>query len=501
MNQQYNEFKERLVKIADIGHSAAVLQWDQEVYMPPAGAGFRAQQIASLSGIAHELAVDEAFGKLLKVLSEDSSLSDKEVRNVADTLKDYERQQKLSTEFVETLSKTTSEAFHAWQKAKKENNFSLFAPLLEKLVDLKKQECELVGYEGHPYDALIDEYEPNTKTADIDTLFTEVREKLVGFVKTIAEAQQNDDSFMFKQYDKDQQWEYGLHLLKQMGYDFDAGRQDISPHPFTINFSSKDVRVTTRVNENNINEMMWSCIHEGGHALYEQGLPEKDYGLPTGTYISLGIHESQSRLWENNVGRALPYWKANYGKLQETFPGQLGDVSVDGFYKAMNVVKPSLIRTAADELTYHFHILIRFEIEKALIEGSISVNELPEYWNGKYKEYLDVDVPSDDQGVLQDIHWSHGSFGYFPTYSLGSFYAAQFYAKALQDVEGLEKEIETGNMKPLLEWLRNNIHCHGRLYTAEELCENVTGEKLNFNYFMEYATQKYSELYGLKIND
>jgi carboxypeptidase Taq len=300
---------------------------------------------------------------------------------------------------------------------------------------------------------------------------------------------------MYLRYDKDQQWAFGLELLRQMGYDFEAGRQDVSSHPFTTNFSSQDVRVTTRTAEDNLNEMIWSCIHEGGHALYEQGLPDSEYGLPSGEYVSLGIHESQSRLWENNVGRSLPYWKCNLPRLKELFPENLKHVSPDDFYKAMNKVQPSLIRTNADELTYHFHILIRFEIEKALIEGTVEVNDLPALWNAKYKEYLGLDVPSDSKGVLQDIHWSHGSFGYFPTYSLGSFYAAQFYAFAARQIPELEAEIEKGNLKPLLDWLRTHIHAEGKMYSAENLCIKITGEKLSFKYFMEYARKKYSGLY------
>jgi len=396
------------------------------------------------------------------------------------------------------MSLCISEAFQAWQKAKTGNNFALYAPYLEKLVKLKREECELIGYTGHPYDALLDQYEPGAKTADLSVLFADVRSQLVGFVKRIAEMPQNDDSFLHTHYDKQKQWDFGITLLKQMGYDFEAGRQDISSHPFTTNFGPLDVRVTTRVDENNLEQMVWSCIHEGGHALYEQGLPASEYGLPSGEYISLGIHESQSRLWENNVGRELPYWKYNFSKLQAIFPESLKGQDAESFFKAINTVSPSLIRTSADELTYHFHILIRFEIEKALIEGSIEVRDLPAIWNAKYKEYLGLDVPSDDKGVLQDIHWSHGSFGYFPTYSLGSFYAAQFYNKALEQIPSLENEIEHGNLAPLHDWLKEKVYWHGKFYSAEELCINITGEKLNFSYFMKYAQKKYQRLYQFK---
>lgn len=493
----YSEYQQTMRKIADIQYASAVLNWDQETYMPPKGAEFRAQQLSTLAGIGHELATSEALGNLLNELSKDVSLSEKEKRNIKQSLKNYNDNKKYTTAFVQELSKTISETFQAWQKAKEENNFGLYAPHLEKLVKLKREECKLLGTFAHPYDALLNQYEPGAKTADLEVLFKDVREQLVAFVKKIAAKPQNEDKFMFGHYDRDKQWKLGLDLLKQMGYDFEAGRQDASSHPFTTNFSAQDVRVTTRINENDLNEMIWSCIHEGGHALYEQGLPASEYGLPSGEYVSLGIHESQSRLWENNVGRSLGYWKGNFKLLQDAFPENLKSVTAEQFYKAMNIVKPSLIRTSADELTYHFHVLIRFEIEKALIEGSIEVKDLPSYWNSKYKEYLGLDVPSDSKGVLQDIHWSHGSFGYFPTYSLGSFYAAQFYAKAEQELSGLGNEIEKGNMKPLLDWLREKVHQHGKFYSAEELCIKITGEKLNFRYFMDYASKKYSHLYQL----
>jgi len=495
---KYEAYKERLVKIADIGYSTAILSWDQETYMPEKGAGFRAQQMATLSGIIHEQFTDKELGKILKKLNDNpKKLTEKQRRNITQTLKDYKKQKKYTREFVELLSKTTSECFQSWQKARQDNSFKSYAPHLTKMISLKRKEADLLGYKKHPYDALLDQYEPGARVADLDILFKDVRSQLVDFVKKIANAKQNEDAFMYLHYPKDKQWDFGIDLLKQMGYDFGAGRQDISAHPFTTSFSPKDVRVTTRISEDNLKSMIWSCIHEGGHGLYEQGLPDSEYGLPSGEAISLGIHESQSRLWENMVGRGLPYWKANMKTLHKYFPENLHQIGPEHFYKAANIVTPSLIRTEADELTYHFHILIRYEIEKALMEGKLKVKDLPEYWNARYEEYLGVKVPSDAQGVLQDIHWSHGSIGYFPTYSLGSFYAAQFYATAKKEIKSLEQKIENGNMQPLLEWLREKIHRHGKYYSAEELCKKVTGEKLNFKHFMDYATHKYSAIYSL----
>ena len=328
-------------------------------------------------------------------------------------------------------------------------------------------------------------------------IFSDVKTQLVPFINKISSNNNIDDSFFYQHFDHKKQWDFGIDLLKQMGYDFNSGRQDISAHPFSSHFSPEDARVTTRIDENNLSEMIWSCIHEGGHALYEQGILPENYGTPLGNSISLGIHESQSRLWENHVGRSLPYWKNNFSLLKSYFPKELNDINYELFYNACNNVKSSLIRTNADELTYHLHVLIRYEIEKGLIEDSVQVSDLPSIWNDLYKKYLNIDVPNDSVGVLQDIHWSHGSFGYFPTYTLGSFYAAQFYFQASKEINDLNIKIEKGNMKDLLNWLRVNVHEHGERYDAKVLCQKITGEELNFRFFMDYAKEKYSNIYKL----
>ncbi len=498
VEKRYEKYQAKMQELADVNYAISVLNWDQETYLPQKGAASRAQQISTLTKISHQLATSEELGDLLHELSEKSDLNEWERRNVAESLNEYQKKQKYTTDFVVRLSQVTSQCYQSWLKARAASDFSIFSPAFEEMVGLKREECELLGYEEHPYDALLDQFEPGEKTSNLLELFHDVHKQLVDFVKEISARPQVNDEWMYKFYNKEKQWQYGIDILEQMGYDFKAGRQDVSAHPFTTSFGSNDVRVTTRIDEYNLYEMIWSCIHEGGHALYEQGLKQEDYGLPTGNYLSLGIHESQSRLWENNVGRSQAYWKANYKRLQENFPENLGEVNLESFYKAVNIVKPSLIRTNADELTYHFHILIRFLIEKELIEGSIKVKDIPAIWNQKYKEYLDIDVPSDKEGCLQDIHWSHGSLGYFPTYSLGSFYAAQFYQQAQKEISDLEYQITNGNMRPLLQWLRTKIHQYGRFYTAEDLCIAVTGEKLTFRYFMEYAKEKYGYIYGLK---
>jgi len=491
MNTDYNHLTTLLQRIADIAYSAAVLNWDMETYMPVKGAARRGQQLATLSGLSHELFTNPELGDLLEKLEKDTSLNFREQRNVELTLKQYRKAKKYTRQFVEELSRCVSETFNAWQKAKEKNDFSLYAPQLEKLIALKKQECEMLGYTDHPYDAFLNEFEPGLKTAEVEALFNDVRKELVPFVKQLMSKQIGSQEIIQRHYDKDKQFAYSEHILKQMGYDFEAGRQDISVHPFSTNFSSMDVRVTTRIDENNIADCISGSIHEGGHALYEQGIPDDQYGLPSGEYCSLSIHESQSRLWENNVGRSLTFWKGQFPELQKTFPEQLQNVTAEEFYLALNVVQPSLIRINSDEVTYHFHVMIRFEVEKAIFEGKLAVKDIPAYWNSRYKEYLGIDVPSDAEGCMQDVHWSHGSFGYFPTYSLGSFYAAQLYAKVNQEIPELQKQIEQRDYSQLLKWLRTKIHQHGKTYTSKELCVMATGEELNFKYFMEYVKGKY----------
>lgn len=494
----YEAYKEKMQQVADIRYAMAVLGWDQETYLPQKGAAFRGQQITTLSTLAHELFTSPQLGALLATLNnEKEALDPVAAKNITLSLEDYEKNKKYPASFVAELSKTTNECYHAWINARKEGNYDVFEPVLNRMVELKRKEADILGYEGHPYNALLNEYEKGSTTVMLDKIFSDVKTALTPLLRSIEQRPQVKKDFLHLRYDRNRQWEFGIQLLKAMGYDMDAGRQDVSEHPFTTSFSPQDVRVTTRIDENDFGNMTWSCIHEGGHALYEQGLNISEYGLPSGEAASLGIHESQSRLWENNVGRSLVFWQHHYPQLQQTFPDNLGNVSLQDFYKAINLVQPSLIRTEADELTYHFHVMVRYEIEKGLLDGTYQTKDLREIWNSYYKEFLHVTVPNDTQGVLQDIHWSHGSFGYFPTYSLGSFYAAQFFATAQQQIPGLIGQIAAGRYEALLTWLRQQIHRHGRYYTSNELCEKITGQPLDFKYFLEYATQKFGDIYGL----
>jgi len=487
----YTAYKQKMQQVADVRNAMAVLGWDQETYLPEKGAAFRGQQLTTLSTIAHEMFTAPELGEILQELRNRGDLSPVQQKNVALSLEDYEKNKKYPSSFVADLSQTTNACYHAWIKARKANSYAEFEPLLAKMILLKQQETHILGYEGHPYNALLNEYEKGATTAMLDKVFDAAGTALTPLLQKIRQQPLVDGSFLHRHYARQQQWDLGMALLKDMGYDMAAGRQDISAHPFTTSFSPHDVRVTTRIDENDFGNMTWSCIHEGGHALYEQGLNPDEYGLPCGEAASLGIHESQSRLWENNVGRSLAYWQHYYPRLQQAFPHNLQQVPLEQFYRAINQVKPSLIRTEADELTYHFHVMIRYEIEKGLLDGTYTTKDLHLVWNDHYRQYLQVTVPDDTQGILQDIHWSHGSFGYFPTYSLGSFYAAQFFAAAQQQLSGLTEQIAAGQFGPLLAWLRENIHRHGRYYTSGELCEKVTGQPLDFRYFLEYAEKKF----------
>lgn len=493
----YADFVRHMQEIALLGSTSSLLQWDQEVYMPVKGADWRAEQLSLLSGITHELYLDEHFYHLLEELSVDEELNYNEKSNVSVTLKDIRRKRKYTRDFVEELTATISHSYAAWDEAKRTNRYAIFAPWLDKIIDLKRKEADFVGYNAHPYEALMEEFEPGMTVEFLDNLFTDLIPPLEELLEKINNADTPRTDFLNLHFSKDKQWDLGIELLKTMGLDFDSGRQDISPHPFTINNGRGDVRVTTRISENNFSEMVWSCIHEGGHALYEQGLGSSTYGLPEAEAASLGIHESQSRLWENHVGRSLAFWKFYYPKLKAFFPEQFSNINLNEFYAAINHVKPGLIRTAADELTYHFHIKIRYEAEKKMIEGNLRAADLPAFWNALYSKYLKVNVPDDTSGVLQDVHWSHGSIGYFPTYTLGSLYASQFYRAANHSISEMEHQIQEGNFSALQNWLKNSIFQHGRFLNSPDLCIKATGESLKINYFIEYLKEKYTEIYAI----
>lgn len=497
MSESYNRYKELRKTIADLNNAIAVLSWDQETYMPVGGSAIRGQQVATLSGMVHNLSVSNEMEDLLNVLMKDESLSFKEKRNAEESHRVFLREKELPHEFVVRSSNIISESYGQWVKSREDDKFETFAPSLNKVIELSKEKVGYWGYEGHPYNALLDEYEEGLTVQTLDVVFAGVKLKLSPLLAKIKEAKSPDTSCLNNTFKKENQLELCRLIATDLGYDWNRGRLDLSPHPFSTSFGESDCRITTRVNEAILSESIWGTIHEVGHSLYEQGLPASEYGLPSGEAISLGIHESQSRLWENKVGLSEVFIKTYWNEFQKAFPTAFGNVDSRTFYKAINNVTPDLIRINSDELTYHFHILLRYEIEKGMMDGSIGISDLEDAWNEKIKKYLGLDVPSPKFGVLQDIHWSHGSIGYFPTYSLGSFYASQFFAHAKKAIPNLNEQIEKRDFSALLGWLRENIHQHGHTYTAEQICTKATGEALNYDYFDAYVNDKFGELYGL----
>ena len=494
-------FHQKLTDIAQLKSALAVLNWDKDVFMPPKGSGPRAAMLAYLAGELHEKVLSKEFRELLrdaKEASDANELSPGDRAIAREIWRDVSREEKLPVEFVKELTQVTSEAYHIWLDARKKSDFSLFAPHLTKIVELKRREAELVGFKQSPYDALVDTFEPYATTEEVAATLGDLKNFLVPFLARIKNSKAKvSRDFITGDFDITKQKAFCVLAAKKIGYDFDAGRLDVSAHPFSTSFHPLDARITTRYSRSELMQSIGGVIHETGHALYEQGLPAARFGTPLAEAVSLGIHESQSRLWENLVGKSRAFWTYFYPLLREEFPTPLRNVPLDNFYRAINGVKPSFIRVEADEVTYNLHIILRFEIERALVEGDIMVEDLPRIWKSKMKDLLGLDVPDDSLGVLQDVHWSGGMIGYFPTYSLGNLYSAQFFAAAKRDLPALEEEMARGEFSKLLGWLREKIHVHGKLYSAQQLAENATGEKLNSKYFADYISRKYSEIYEL----
>ena len=491
--------KKHLGQISDIQNAAHVLEWDQETYMPPGAAEARAHQIATLRQLAHEKFTSDEMGKLLEEAANQLNGADPlddHAALIRVTTKDFEKAQKLPASLVAETALTVSRAKQAWKEARETNTFATFAPLLATLIDLNIQKAEALGYEDRAYDALLDEYEPGMKTAEVETIFKDLRTDLVPIVQDIQRASAPENGFLFEHFDHQKQWDFGMDVLKDFGYDFDRGRQDVSAHPFTTSFSITDVRLTTRIQENFFPTGLFGTLHEAGHGLYEQGVDLSLDRTPLSEGASLGMHESQSRLWENLVGRSYGFWHHYYPKLQASFPERLQSRSLDEFYRAINKVAPSLIRVEADEVTYNLHIMLRFELENALIAGTLRVEDLPDAWNAKMQDYLGLTPATDSDGVLQDIHWSLGVFGYFPTYALGNLMSTQLFNQARQDLNNLEGQIASGQFGELLQWLRTHVHRYGRKLLAPEILKKATGASLNSQSWIAYIREKYGAIYG-----
>jgi len=483
----------------------ALLGWDQETYMPEGAGAARSEQVAYITTLMHSKLVGEPLKHALEELIDLQTgelrimtLSDRETRQLKEIWRDYRQEALLPTEFVTALAKHASVSQQAWVRARKDSDFAFFEPFLTKMVQFQKEKANYLSVGVTPYDSLLDQFEPEMTSDKVAGLFTEIRDRLVPLIQSIREVKHRvNGSVLTKEYDVDKQWNFGIAMLKAIGFDSNIGRQDRSAHPFTTSMHPTDVRTTTRLRENDLKSALLSTLHEGGHALYEQGLPVAEYGNPLGQSISLGIHESQSRLWENLVGLSPSFWRYAYPKLQAKFPDQLRNTDQEMFFAAMNRVRSSLIRVEADEATYNLHIMLRFEIEKMLINEDFPVAELPQLWNEKMEEYLGVRPTNDAEGVLQDVHWSFGAFGYFPTYTLGNLYSVQFFNQAKQDLPGLNESCARGDFSALLGWLRDNIHSHGRGRKAEELVLELTGQPLSAQPFLDYLEAKYKAIYSI----
>ncbi|NNE34806.1 MAG: carboxypeptidase M32 [Rhodothermales bacterium] len=499
MKTELDELTRRLNRITDLGHAAAILEWDQETYIPDGAHDSRAHQIATLRAIAHEESTAEALGNLIAKLSVPGQTDEDAAALVRVAQRDFEKATKLSTDLVSRLATAEAISRDAWRRARESDDFESFAPHLEALIDLNIEKAEALGFHDQLYDALLDQFEEGLLTRTVDDVFAELRAELVPMVDAIAGADGPGDELLRGSFDPKQQWKLSLDIARLVGYDFDRGRLDRSVHPFSTAFSIDDVRITSRIEEDFFSPAFYGTLHEVGHALYEQGIARKFERTPLADGTSLGIHESQSRLWENLVGRSRAFVTFYFDRIKTSFPGEFAAATPADFYRAINAVKPSLIRVEADELTYNLHIMIRFELERLLLDKKLLVRDLPEAWNDLYQRYLGIRPESNANGVLQDIHWSMGAFGYFPTYALGNLISCQFFDAAKRDLGEIDHQISKGSFDPLLAWLRDKIHRHGRTQTAEQLLRSITGGGLSSANWLSYVRTKYGQLYDVDL--
>lgn len=487
-----------------LASTAAILGWDQETMMPEGGLEHRARQMAQLARMEHQLSTDPRIGELLaKAEAEVAKLdaTDPDRVNVRELRRDYDRATKLPAKLVEELASVASIAQHEWAEARKASDFARFRPWLTRIVELNRQKADCFGWDrtnGERWDALADSFEPGCTARDVSAVFGPLRTRLQALIGSLAGAKRKPSSaFNDYELDIDAQERCVKAFCEAIGFDFKRGRLDRSTHPFCGGSHCNDVRLTCRYNSKALLDGLGSGMHESGHGMYEQGLLPEWIGTPMGEAVSLSIHESQSRLWENQVGRSLEFWKWGVGQLPRYFGDRAKGLTAEAIYEASNIVEPGFIRVDADETTYNMHVMVRFELERAMISGDLDLGDLPGEWNRMYKEYLGVTVPDDRRGCLQDVHWSGGMIGYFPTYTLGTLHAAQYFDKACADIPGLEQGFARGEFKPLLNWLRTNIHRHGRTWLSGDLCRVVTGKPLSADPFMRHLERKLKPMYGL----
>ncbi len=481
-----------------------LLEWDQETYMPTDAESIRSEQLKLLAGLSHQERISSKFTEALEKLIDLKSgniiatgLNEAQNSALKRWRRDYIIDTALPAQFVEEFAQLSSISQSAWRKARKEQSFEQFAPFLDKIISMSRKKAELIGYKDHPYDALLDLYEPETTTKEISTLFATLGTDISALLKKISSTEQVVDSFLFGDFDHKKQLELGMSLLNELGYARSRGRLDISVHPFSASMHPTDSRITTRIHATSLMSNISTVMHEAGHALYEMGLPVDQYGSPLGQPISYGMHESQSRWWETRIGKSKAFCEYYLPRLQKSFPDELDKISLDQFYKAINRAQASLIRVEADEVSYPLHIVLRFELERALIDGSLSVRDIPEAWNAKMNELLGVVPKNNSEGCLQDVHWSMGAFGYFPSYALGNIYASHIFPAFEQSYPDWKARLATGEFLFIKEWLNQNVHRYGRQYTTQELMEKITQQPFTANAYTDYLTNKYSEIYGL----
>ncbi|MFK7778654.1 MAG: carboxypeptidase M32 [Gimesia sp.] len=497
----YKDLITRLKRTTLLASCSSVLEWDEQTYLPALGAEHRANQLSLLAGMVHEQATNPEIGTLLLELETNATFDEDsfEQANIREARHEYDRAIKLPRRLVEELSRVATLSHHAWVQARKTNQFQDFLPWLEQMIDLKREEASAIGHQGaSAYDALLDGYEPGATSEMIEQAFLPLRDELVSLVSAISHSKVKADiSILTRTFPVAKQREFSISAARAIGFNFDAGRLDIAAHPFCSGFGPGDCRLTTRYDEHHFPGAFFGTLHEAGHGIYEQGLCKEHFGTPAGNSASLGIHESQSRMWENLVGRSRAFWDCFFQPAQKLFPEALGNVEQEDFYRAINDVRPSFIRVEADEVTYNLHIMLRFELEKALISGDLKPSDLETAWNEKFVEYFGITPDTSANGCLQDVHWSAGLIGYFPTYALGNMYAAQFFNAAEKELGDINKIIASGDFVPLKDWLNKNIHRRGKLYRANRLVEVVAGESLSHEPLMVQLQNKYSELYNL----
>ncbi len=500
MKEKITQLKSILNEIANLRAASSLMGWDQQVNMQPGSSEDRGEQIATLENLIHQKSTSDEIGTLLNELdgfTRQASVDDDDAALVRVTKRGFEKSTKVPADFVVEFARETTMAQTVWEQAKKESNFKLFQPRLEKLVEMRRQYAAFFAPYDHVYDPLLDDFEPGMKTAEVKEIFNALRPKQIELIRAISQKPAIEKGFLYIDYPDKGQWDFGVDVITKFGYDWNRGRQDKSVHPFTTSFGINDVRITTRVKNDYLPTAMFGTMHECGHALYEQGIAQKYNRTPLADGASMAVHESQSRMWENLIGRSKPFWKRFYPRLKEIFPSQLGNVDWMAFYKGINAVEPSLIRVEADEATYNLHIMLRLELEIGLMEGALKAADAPAAWNERMREFLGITPPDDAQGVLQDVHWSFGGFGYFPTYALGNLVSAQIWEVMQKDLKDIDGLIEAADFAPILAWLREHVHQYGAKYEPQTLVQKITGSKISADAYVRYLNEKFGEVYGL----